>query len=146
MSVIDRDGSSEDAHGDGRWELWFAIASGVAYLSGLLTEFGLGAPGAVFVGLYLLAYFFGGFFTVRGAWQSVRRGRFEVDFLMIVAAVRAATVGKLAEGAVLLFLFSIGHALEEFAMARATRSIEALAANPNAKVPACSVRDMGPLG
>ena len=28
----------------------------------------------------------------------------------------------------------------------AIRSIEALAANPNAKVPACSVRDMGPLG
>jgi Cd2+/Zn2+-exporting ATPase len=127
MSNVDRVESDGDAHRDGRWELWFAIASGVAYLAGLLAEFGLGASGSLFVGLYLLAYFFGGFFTVRGAWQSVRRGRFEVDFLMIVAAVGAAAVGKLAEGAVLLFLFSIGHALEEFAMARATRSIEALA-------------------
>lgn len=119
--------SNEDAHGDGRWELWFAIASGVTYVAGLVSEFGLRAPEVVFLGLYLLTYFFGGFFTVRGALQSVRRGRFEVDFLMIVAAVGAAAVGKLAEGAVLLFLFSIGHALEEFAMARATRSIEALA-------------------
>ena len=127
MSNVSRVEAGDDAHGDGRWELWFAIASGVAYLAGLLAEFGLGASEPVFVGLYLLAYFFGGFFTVRGAWQSVLRGRFEVDFLMIVAAVGAAAVGKLAEGAVLLFLFSIGHALEEFAMARATRSIEALA-------------------
>ncbi|MEA5055020.1 MAG: cadmium-transporting ATPase, partial [Propionicimonas sp.] len=122
MSDGDRTVSNEDAHGDGRWELWFAIASGVTYVAGLVSEFGLRAPEAVFLGLYLLTYFFGGFFTVRGAWQSVRRGRFEVDFLMIVAAVGAAAVGKLAEGAVLLFLFSIGHALEEFAMARATRS------------------------
>lgn len=127
MSSKDEVGRAEERHGDGRWELWFAIASGAAYFAALIVEFGVRAPETVFVGLYLLAYFFGGYFTVRGAWASVRRGRFEVDFLMIVAAVGAAAVGKLAEGAVLLFLFSIGHALEEFAMARATRSIEALA-------------------
>ncbi|WP_269451914.1 HAD-IC family P-type ATPase [Tessaracoccus coleopterorum] len=45
---------------------------------------------------------------------------------MIVAAAGAAAVGRLSEGAVLLFLFSLGHALEEYAMARATRSIKAL--------------------
>ena len=41
MSNVDRVESDGDAHRDGRWELWFAIASGVAYLAGLLAEFGL---------------------------------------------------------------------------------------------------------
>ncbi len=80
------------------------------------------------LGLYLATYFCGGgFFTVRGGVGARSAGgRFEVDFLMIVAAAGAAAVGRLSEGAVLLFLFSLGHALEEYAMARATRSIKAL--------------------
>lgn len=110
-----------------QWELYFALASGVAYISGLLAEFVFKAPAPVFVGFYLATYFLGGYFTVKEAWSSIRRGRFEVDFLMIVAAVGAAAVGKFAEGAVLLFLFSLGHALEEYALSRASKSIDALA-------------------
>ena len=45
---------------------------------------------------------------------------------MIVAAGGAATLGAWAEGALLLFLFSIGHSLEGYAMGRAKRAIEAL--------------------
>ena len=45
---------------------------------------------------------------------------------MIVAAAGAASLGARAEGALLLFLFSIGHALEGYAMGRAKRAIEAL--------------------
>jgi Cd2+/Zn2+-exporting ATPase len=120
--------SAEKGHDDGRWELGFAIGSGASYFAGLIAEYALAAPQLVFSALYVLAYLFGGYFTVRGAVQSIRRGRFEVDFLMVVAAVGAASIGKLSEGAVLLFLFSVGHALEELALARATRSIKALAA------------------
>ena len=39
----------------------------------------------------------------------------------------AAALGKWAEGGLLLFLFSLGHSLEHFAMGRAKRAIEALA-------------------
>ena len=46
---------------------------------------------------------------------------------MLVAAIGAASLGQWAEGALLLFLFSIGHALEHYAMGRARRAIEALA-------------------
>lgn len=110
-----------------QWELIFALLSGVTYFSGLLAEFAFSAPPQVSLALYLATYFFGGYFTVKEAWSSIRRGKFEVDFLMIAAALGAAAVGKFAEGAVLLFLFSLGHALEEYAMSRATRSIDALA-------------------
>ncbi len=77
--------------------------------------------------LYLAAYFFGGFFTFREAFENIRAFRLEIDLLMLVAAIGAATLGEWAEGALLLFLFSLGHALEHYAMGRAKRAIEALA-------------------
>src|SRR3546814_4730470 len=46
---------------------------------------------------------------------------------MLVAAAGAGALGAWAEGALLLFLFSLGHALEHYAMGRAKRAIEALA-------------------
>ena len=44
-----------------------------------------------------------------------------------MAAVGTAILGEWAEGALLLFLFSLGHGLEQYAMGRAKRAIEALA-------------------
>lgn len=46
---------------------------------------------------------------------------------MLVAAIGAAFLGQWAEGALLLFLFSLGHSLEHYAMGKATKSIAALA-------------------
>src|SRR3546814_18352260 len=46
---------------------------------------------------------------------------------MLVAAAGAGALGAWAEGALLLFLFILGHALEHYAMGRANRAIEALA-------------------
>src|SRR5690625_5566818 len=45
---------------------------------------------------------------------------------MMVAAIGAASLGKFAEGGLLLFLFSLGHALESYAMDKASKSISAL--------------------
>ncbi|PZP57675.1 MAG: hypothetical protein DI597_21205, partial [Pseudoxanthomonas spadix] len=74
---------------------------------------------------YIAAYVFGGFYTVREAFDNLRLRRFEIDTLMLVAAAGAAALGSWAEGALLLFLFSLGHALEHYAMGRAKRAIEA---------------------
>ena len=76
---------------------------------------------------YLGAYFFGGLFTLREAIENLRLKKFEIDTLMLVAAAGAAVLGAWAEGALLLFLFSLGHALEHYAMGRAKQAIEALA-------------------
>lgn len=110
-----------------RTELIFALICGVLLLVGwllsLLTTISPWVPN----GIFMAAYFFGGFFTLLEAIKSLRVWRFEIDFLMLVAAIGAATIGEWAEGALLLFLFSLGHALEHYAMGRAKRAIEALA-------------------
>lgn len=108
-------------------ELIFALACGALLLGGYLVERLLGEPAWLPFTAYLGAYFFGGFFTLREAIDNLRLKRFEIDTLMLVAAAGAAALGAGAEGALLLFLFSLGHALEHYAMARAKRAIEALA-------------------
>ena len=52
----------------------------------------------------------------------------DIDLLMVIAAIAAAAVGAPFEGAVLLTLFSISTTLEERALGRARRAIEALMA------------------
>ena len=108
-----------------RTELIFAVLSGVSLLVGWVIS--SRAPPAFSLALYGLAYVLGGYFTFREAFENVRRRRFEIDTLMLVAAAGAAFLGEWAEGALLLVLFSLGHALEHYAMGRARRTIEALA-------------------
>ncbi|WP_312218160.1 heavy metal translocating P-type ATPase [Brevundimonas sp.] len=109
-------------------ELIFALMAGGALGVGFVLEkLVSGLPGWVPLALYLSAYGLGGFFTVREAIDNLKRKRFEIDTLMLVAAAGAAALGAWAEGALLLFLFSLGHALEHYAMGRAKKAIEALA-------------------
>ena len=107
-------------------ELVFSGMAGLLLLAGWLAGLA-GAPRTLSLGLLLGAYAAGGFYTLRDAWQSVKSRSFDIDTLMIVAAAGAAALGAWAEGALLLFLFSLGHALEHMAMDRARKAIEALA-------------------
>lgn len=109
-----------------RTELIFAIICGVALVAGFGLSLISSVPAWIPLTLYILAYLSGGFFTTLEAVNGIRGGRFEIDFLMIVAAIGAAFLGKWAEGSLLLFLFSLGHSLEHYALQRARKSIEAL--------------------
>nr|MDA3833412.1 heavy metal translocating P-type ATPase [Spirochaetales bacterium] len=108
-------------------ELIFSIISGSLLAIGFGLSFVEAIPSWVSLTLYIGAYFFGGFYTAKEAIQTVAKGGFEIDFLMLVAAIGAAILGEWAEGALLLFLFSMGHALEHYAMNKARKSIAALA-------------------
>ncbi|WP_420153380.1 heavy metal translocating P-type ATPase [Siphonobacter sp.] len=123
-------GTSAHDHG-GLWgantELLFAILCGVCLAVGFGLSFVPTLPSWLPLTLYGFAYFFGGFFTAKEAIEAIRQGSFEIDFLMLVAALGAGFLGEWAEGALLLALFSIGHALEHYAMNKARKSIEALA-------------------
>lgn len=108
-------------------ELIFALLAGALVLTGWLLARSNAAAGWVSTACYVGAYIFGGFFTGKEAIENLRARRFEIDTLMLVAAAGAAALGEWAEGGLLLFLFSLGHSLEHFAMGRARRAIEALA-------------------
>lgn len=118
---------SHDDHSGSNKELIFSLACGGLLALGFAFEkLSPDLLGWTSIYLYLGAYFFGGFYTLREAVENLRRKKFEIDTLMLVAAAGAAALGAFAEGALLLFLFSLGHALEHYAMGRARHAIEAL--------------------
>lgn len=108
---------------------WEAVLTAICTLSlataWLGTHLGLLAPPVERL-LYVLAYASGGFF---GAWDGLRALRhleLNIDFLMVVAALGAATIGEWAEGATLLFLFSLSNTLQGYALGRSRKAIRAL--------------------
>jgi len=106
-------------------ELIFALICGALLGAGALAG-KLGLTDRLPLILYVSAYVFGGWFTTKEAINNIRKKRFEIDSLMLLAAAGAASIGAWAEGALLLFLFSLGHSLESYAMGRAKKAIEAL--------------------
>lgn len=122
---------SHAARENGNWiathpELAFSLSSGLFLALGFFGQLWFGLPFPVALVFYLLAYVAGGYDLARHAIPTLLSGRFDVEFLMLAGAVGAAILGDFAEGAFLLFLFSLGHALEGFALDRARGAIAAL--------------------
>ena len=119
-------------------ELLWSLAGGTLLAAAFSIERALDGRTAATLVLYAAAYGFGAFDLVRHALASLRRGAFvfDIDLLMLFAAIGAAILGEWAEGAFLLFLFSLAHSLEHYALGRARASIRALAdlAPPIARV------------
>lgn len=107
-------------------ELMFAIICGSLLGIGFGLSFIKDISSFILIGFYVGAYFFGGYYTTKEAIEGIRKGEFEIDFLMLIAAIGAAILGQWAEGSLLLFLFSLGHSLEHYAMEKARKSIAAL--------------------
>jgi Cd2+/Zn2+-exporting ATPase len=107
--------------------LLFSLLAGVFLLAGWVGESFLRLPRIATIAFYSAAYLLGGWDAARHAWHTIREGRFDTDLLMVVAALGAAAVGMFAEGALLLFLFSLGHALEERLLDRARTAVRTLA-------------------
>jgi Zn2+/Cd2+-exporting ATPase len=125
----ERDDHNHDHSGifGAKSELVFALLCGALLAVGFGVEKLLAnvthiVPTAFYIG----AYIFGGYFTLIEAIEKLKNKKFEIDTLMLVAAAGAAALGAFAEGALLLFLFSLGHTLENYAMGRAKQAIEAL--------------------
>ncbi len=109
-----------------RSELVFSLACGALTGVGWGLE-KVGVASVIPTSLFVLAYVLGSWFTVKEVALALRARKFEIDFLMLLAAIGAAILGEWFEGALLLFLFTLGHGLEGYAMSRARNAIGALA-------------------
>jgi len=78
------------------------------------------------MGAFFLSIVAGGWDAAIDAFASLRRKRIDIHFLMLTVAIGAVIIGAWHEGALLLFLFSLGGALEHFALNRMNREISAL--------------------
>ncbi|MEH2239999.1 heavy metal translocating P-type ATPase [Nostoc sp.] len=109
-----------------------------ALLCGLLLFLGWFALHLGWLGLALLllpaAYLIGGYESAReGLTTLFKEKELDVDLLMIVAAIGAASLGLwrreyhlIIDGAILILIFAISGALEGYAMQRTERSIRSL--------------------
>jgi Cd2+/Zn2+-exporting ATPase len=75
---------------------------------------------------YLCAIFSGGYFVAKSGYHSLRAKTFDMNFLMSVAVVGALGIGEFAEGAMVVFLFSLGNALQSYTMDKARNAIKSL--------------------
>ncbi len=107
-----------------RTQLAASIVSGALLLAWAITGPALKWEHAGVLGWISLAI--GMVYGLQAAWESVRQWVVDIDVLMVVGAAAAAWIGHAEEGATLLFLFVLAGALEDLAMERTKREIEAL--------------------
>ncbi|MFI0537374.1 heavy metal translocating P-type ATPase [Streptomyces sp. WSLK1-3] len=106
---------------EARW----ALASTVAFLLALALDLG-GLPWWAHGPLYALAYATGGWEPALEGLRALRARTLDVDLLMIVAALGAAAIGQVLDGALLIVIFATSGALEALATARTADSVRGL--------------------
>ncbi len=111
--------ASETHHTESWFHEWGEL--GLSLIAGLFLVVGWISGHTAFA---ILAYFCAGFMTARDSLQTLLQKRFDIDVLMVFAAIGAGILGAWFEGGLLLFLFSLGHALEHRAMHYTQHAIE----------------------
>ncbi|WP_370666050.1 heavy metal translocating P-type ATPase [Streptomyces sp. IBSBF 2507] len=106
---------------EARW----ALVSLLAFLAALPLDLG-GAPVWTHGALYVIAYAAGGWEPALEGLRALREKTLDVDLLMIVAALGAAAIGQVLDGALLIVIFATSGALEALATARTADSVRGL--------------------
>ncbi|MBP8693775.1 MAG: HAD-IC family P-type ATPase, partial [Enterococcus sp.] len=97
----------------------------VFLIVGLILEFGFQWEYSWLI--YLASVISGGTeITIAGVRELMAEKHFNVDLLMILAAVSAGLIGDWREGSLLIFIFSLSHLLEEYTTEKSAREINRL--------------------
>lgn len=106
-------------------EMIFALTSGVLIFIGWIlsiTKYHSFAPA-----IFIIAFMIGGYYKGReGIETLIKEREIDVNLLMIVAAIGAASIGYWTEGAILIFIFALSGALETYTLSRSHKDISAL--------------------
>ena len=85
-----------------------------------------GTPPWLFWTLYLACYAAGGWAPARDGLLALRDRTLDVDLLMVLAAIGAASIGQIFDGALLIVIFATSGALEDVATRRTQESVNGL--------------------
>ncbi|MFB8439739.1 heavy metal translocating P-type ATPase [Streptomyces niveus] len=103
---------------------WASVAL-VLFLIALPLDL-LGAPAWTWGPLFAATYVAGGWEPGREGLKALRNKTLDVDLLMVVAALGAAAIGQVLDGALLIVIFATSGALEAIATARTADSVRGL--------------------
>lgn len=107
---------------EARW----AAAALALFLIALPLQLTGAAPTWVWGPLYAAAYVTGGWEPAWAGLTALREKTLDVDLLMIVAAIGAASIGQVMDGALLIVIFATSGALEALATARTQDAVRGL--------------------
>ncbi|NDZ80849.1 cadmium-translocating P-type ATPase [Streptomyces sp. SID10853] len=106
-------------------ETRWALASLVLFLCGLALDLS-GAPAWAWGPLFAATCVTGGWEPGWAGLKALRDRTLDVDLLMVVAALGAAAIGQVLDGALLIVIFATSGALEALATARTADSVRGL--------------------
>ncbi|MGB2949867.1 MAG: heavy metal translocating P-type ATPase [Rhodococcus sp. (in: high G+C Gram-positive bacteria)] len=106
-------------------EVRWASAATALFVLGLLVQLSP-APTWMYWTLYLACYITGGWEPALEGIRALRNRALDVDLLMIVAAIGAAAIGQVFDGALLIVIFATSGALEAVLTKRTSDSIRSL--------------------
>lgn len=106
-------------------QLTYSLLGGLFLLIGYILDQKELATAAII--LYLLSYIVGGYYKAKeGILDLFVQRTLNVEILMILAAIGAASIGYWSEGAILIFIFSMSGALETYTMQKSEKDLSKL--------------------
>ncbi|WP_319709634.1 heavy metal translocating P-type ATPase [Nonomuraea angiospora] len=106
-------------------EVRWALAATALFAVGGLAQLA-GAPAWLWWALYLTCYAAGGWEPGLAGLKALREKTLDVDLLMVAAAIGAAAIGQVFDGALLIVIFATSGALEAVATKRTEDSVRGL--------------------
>jgi Zn2+/Cd2+-exporting ATPase len=111
------------------WEKYGSIVITILCLLFIILAWLMGRNGwsGAEVAFYVLAYGIGGHRkAIEGLETLFKEKDLDVDLLMVVAAVGAASIGYWMDGAILIFIFCLSGTLEDFTMEKTNQDIQSI--------------------
>ena len=110
---------------------WRNIRTQMTIMSGLLLAVAtildfIGVNQDIVIPIYAVTAILGGYHVAKSGLYGLRSLSLDMNFLMTVAVIGAASIGEWSEAATVAFLFSFGNMLQAYTMDKTRQSIRAL--------------------
>ncbi len=107
-------------------DIILSIVSGILWLTGLMSIYLFQFDSSISTALFILSMLFGSVYLLGSLFPMSFSHFWNIDLLMFLAAIGTLVLGRPSDGALLLFLFSLGHSLEELSLRFARSSLRNL--------------------